>query len=76
MTSRGAKMADELRTLRRELAARRAVDGWIQSFRCILEVDHCGRLHVRGPLRGPFHIESPDYPALATALGIDWEETK
>jgi hypothetical protein len=63
----------ELRALRRELAARRAVDRWLRQWNHHLEVEHDG-LHVRGPNRGPFHIEAPDYPALAAALGLEvWE---
>ena len=67
------EQAEELAALRRELSARRAVDGWLRQWNHHLEVEHDG-LHVRGPNRGPFHIEAPDYPALAAALGLEVED--
>lgn len=75
MTSRGAEMRDELRTIRRELAARRAVDRWLQEregMRAIGLID--GLLTAlefddNGDQR--FVAQAPDYPALAAALGLE-----
>jgi hypothetical protein len=78
MTERGAEMASEDRELRRELAARRAVDGWLgESNSRYLEV---------GMLSGLFNAverhrdvdgivaAGATYPALAAALGLEVED--
>jgi hypothetical protein len=64
----------ELRALRRELAARRAVDGWLrENGDRYLEVGVLsGRLNACEGLTR-LVASAPDYPALAAALGLEVE---
>lgn len=64
----------ELRALRRELAARRAVDGWIrENGDRYLEVGVLsGRLNACQA--GKLIAHGADYPALAAALGLEVED--
>ena len=72
MTERGAAMASENRALRRELAARRAVDGWLWEWsqrRLAVEIDE----RLRAYREDGSWVEAPDYPALVAALGLEVE---
>ena len=73
MTERGAAMASENRALRRELAARRAVDGWLWEWsqrRLAVEIDE----RLRAYREDGSWVEAPDYPALVAALGLEVED--
>jgi len=75
MTERGAEMASENRELRRELAARRAVDGWLRDGPISRTLMCIGTSKVRTvDARIGEYRDAPDYAALAAALGLEVED--
>ena len=71
------EQAEELAALRRELAARRAVDRWLRADSCrSLRVtdwgDVCATIWEDGHER--IVAMKSDYPALAAALGLEVED--
>ena len=71
------EQAEELAALRRELASRRAVDGWLRADSCrSLRVTDWGELFATtwDDGRERRNARAPDYPALAAALGLEVEE--
>jgi hypothetical protein len=68
------EQAEELAALRRELAARRAVDRWLRAASCrSLRVTDWGELFATtwDDGRERRNARAPDYPALAAALGLE-----
>jgi hypothetical protein len=68
------EQAAELAALRRELAARRAVDGWLRADSCrSLRVTDWGELFATtwDDGRERTNARAHDYPALAAALGLE-----
>lgn len=69
----------DLRALRRELAARRAVDGWLRASSYLRAIAINADGDVAAGVEGAdqhWHTvaKSPTYPALAAALGLEVEE--
>jgi len=71
-------LATELRALRRELAARRAVDGWMGASELRQMWRARSGAWVAGERLSPSYeaqcATAPDYPALAAALGLEVED--
>ena len=72
------EQAEELAALRRELSARRAVDGWLrddEGMRALGVLDGLLTAILWPDDDGQeLHCQAPTYPALAAALGLEVED--